>query len=134
MFGIKDQLRWVVKAAFELSFFLLIVLFFIAMPGRAQDVRPVIRYANILGGSGSDQPAAVAVGPGGYLYVTGLTTSVDFPNATRLSASHDALKGDLFVVKVDPSGGNVTYSVILGAGQPAAIAVVGTWNCRRRSA
>lgn len=85
--------------------------------------QPVIQFANVLGGSGSDMPAAVTIGPGGYIYITGLTTSADFPNANRLSASHDADRGDVFVGKVDPTGARIVYSVVVGAAQPVAMAV-----------
>jgi len=37
-------------------------------------------------------------------------------------ASHDPVNGDVFVVKVDPTGAKVVYSVIVGAVQPVAMA------------
>src|SRR5690349_7682143 len=98
-----------------------LVLFLQGLAG-AETVAPVIRYANLLGGSGRDTPEAVAVGPGGYIYIAGRTESTDFPNAKRLSDSHGLL-GDVFVVKLDPSGASIVYSVIVGGGQPSAIAV-----------
>jgi uncharacterized protein (TIGR03437 family) len=118
----KTHLTAILQAMFSLAGFVVSVTT-ISGATWAQNAGPVIRYANILGGSGSDKSSAVAVGPGGYLYITGRTASADFPNAKRLSASHDATNGDLFVVKVDPSGANLVYSVIVGAGQPVAIAV-----------
>lgn len=65
-----------------------------------QAPQPVIRYANTVGGSASNVPAAVAAGSDGSIYITGLTESSDFPGVTRLSASHSAQNGDLFVVKL----------------------------------
>jgi uncharacterized protein (TIGR03437 family) len=102
--------------------------FLFIVPLSAQNPRPVIRYANILGGSGSDTPTAVAVDAGGNLYITGRTTSRDFPYAKRLSTSHDASGGDVFVVKIDPSGASLVYSVIIGSATPVAIAVDSSGN------
>ena len=89
-----------------------LVLFLQVLAG-AETVAPVIRYANVLGGSGRDTPKAVAVGPGGYVYITGRTESTDFPNAKRLSDSHDII-GDVFVVKLDPTGANIVFVVCPG--------------------
>jgi uncharacterized protein (TIGR03437 family) len=81
----------------------------------------VVTYANILGGSASNLPAAVTAGSDGSLYITGRTTSSDFPGAVRLSTSHNPAQGDLFVVKVDPTGAKIVYSAIVGAAQPVEI-------------
>src|SRR3954452_14161825 len=90
---------------------LLLVAWSFAIPTEAQDVRPVIRYANTMGGSGSDGVSAIAVDSVGFIYITGLTTSTDFPSATRLSAStlspSAGSQGAAFVTKIDPSGESV---------------------------
>src|SRR5437870_1518589 len=90
----------------------------------AEEGRSVIRYANLMGGSDSDKPAAVTTDAAGYIYITGQTTSADFPITKRFAAPHaPSFYSDIFVVKIDPSGGAIVYSVIVGAGQPAAIVV-----------
>jgi hypothetical protein len=54
-----------------------------------------------LGGSGTDQGLAIAVDPSGSIYISGLTTSVDFP---AINGFDSVLSGglDAFVVKVAP--------------------------------
>jgi uncharacterized protein (TIGR03437 family) len=108
------------RLLFALSLPLLLSL---ATAARADEARPAVQYANILGGSQADKPTAVAAGPGGYLYITGKTSSADFPDARRLSTAPDAADGNVFVAKIDPSGGRLIYSVIIGGGNPVAIAV-----------
>ncbi|QOY88157.1 SBBP repeat-containing protein [Paludibaculum fermentans] len=90
----------------------------------AQTARPVIRYANVLGGSALDSATAITTDFAGNVYITGTTASADFPNAKRLAprpASPDYQYQDLFVAKIDPSGANILYSVLLGPGTPSAI-------------
>ena len=91
----------------------------------AQKAHPVIRYANTLGGSGAETPYAIATDKIGNVYITGTTDSTDFPNAKRLAPpplTNDIL-GDMFIAKIDPSGANLIYSVLLGPGKPSAIIV-----------
>jgi len=74
-----------------------------------------LTYATFLGGSGADQGFGIAVDSSGQAYVTGGTTSVDFPAAsgpgydTSLSGEADA-----FVVKLSASGTALTYATFLG--------------------
>lgn len=107
-----------------------IFIFLTASALSAQQVRPVIQYANFFGGSGTDSPLAVTAGSDGSVYMVGLTTSADFPNATYLSPSDGAGTDHLFVVKLDPTGALLQYNVIVGAAgtQTAAIAVDETGN------
>jgi uncharacterized protein (TIGR03437 family) len=108
------------------SFTFLLPMF--AVAAWAQSASPVIRYANLLGGAGSDKPSAVATDAAGNLYIAGQTASADFPNAKRLSSSGTSANGAVFVAKVDPSGGKLLYSTIVGGGQPAAIVVDSAGN------
>jgi hypothetical protein len=71
-------------------------------------------YSTFLGGSGRDTGLGIAVDNAGNCYVTGGTTSVDFPrvnagNWTTLSGG-----GDAFVTKLDAGGLNAVYSTYLG--------------------
>ena len=102
---------------------LFIFLLMVTAVAGAQGAGPIIRYANILGGSRTESVAAVAVDQDGALYVTGLTDSTDFPSTAQLAPSHIPDKKDIFVAKVDPSGAQVVYSVTVGTGTPVAIAV-----------
>lgn len=63
-----------------------------------------LQYASFLGGGGSnDEPRALAVDPQGNIYLTGTTSSTDFP--TTPDAYDDELYGfsDIFVAKFDLS-------------------------------
>jgi len=62
-------------------------------------------YSTYLGGSGSDSGAKIAVDAAGSVYVTGLSTSIDFPTASPLQSacagggtSYDCF--DAFVAKI----------------------------------
>jgi hypothetical protein len=70
-------------------------------------------YATYMGGSGDDQGAAIAVDSSGEAYVTGSTTSPNFPLVSPLSA---ALGGgrDAFVLKLNALGSMLLFSTYLG--------------------
>ncbi|HEX8117756.1 MAG TPA: SBBP repeat-containing protein, partial [Pyrinomonadaceae bacterium] len=72
-------------------------------------------YATFHGGSNSDSGAGIAVGPDGSAYVTGTTTSNDFPVANALKSSLAVNDfQDAFVTKLSPDGQTLTYSTYLG--------------------
>jgi uncharacterized repeat protein (TIGR01451 family) len=70
-------------------------------------------YVTYLGGGGDDRGFGVAVDPKGAAYVTGQTSSLDFPVA---GAVQPALNGaaNAFVTKLNPSGSALAYSTFLG--------------------
>jgi hypothetical protein len=72
-------------------------------------------YCTFLGGSGDEIGRAIAADSDGNAYVTGQTTSTDFPTARPLQPSH-AKGADAFVTKIDPSGGALVFSTYLGGG------------------
>ncbi len=69
-------------------------------------------YATYLGGSGMDFGAGIAVDATGAAYVTGHTTSSDFPMVTPTQAN--AGQADIFVTKVNPVGSAWAYATTLG--------------------
>jgi hypothetical protein len=77
-------------------------------------IDPVLAYSTYLGGSAIDQAAAIAVDSAGNAYVTGSTTSLDFPvSAGAPDSSFNGFE-DAFVTKLDPTGTTLIYSTYLG--------------------
>ncbi len=77
-------------------------------------------YSTYLGGHGNDSGAAIAVDSAGNAYVTGRTTSNDFPTtagALQLvnnGGSFDEGNGNAFVTKLNATGSDLLYSTYLG--------------------
>jgi uncharacterized protein (TIGR03437 family) len=71
-------------------------------------------YGRYLGGSGPELGLAIAVDFPGAAYVTGLTSSNDFPTINPLQASHGGGDTDGFVAKIAVNGGSLDYSTYLG--------------------
>src|SRR5262249_45385721 len=82
-------------------------------------------YATYLGGHGVDNGLGIAVDGQGSAYVTGSTTSSDFPTLSAAQATN-AGATDAFVTKLAPAGNALVYSTYLGGAatdQGFAIAV-----------
>ena len=78
-------------------------------------------YSTYLGGSGGDAGYGIAVSGLGFVYVTGLTTSNDFPTANPIQAANNSpSSGSAFVAQLTPDGSALVYSTYLGGacGQP----------------
>src|SRR2546425_238817 len=74
-------------------------------------------YSTYLGGSSGDFANGIAVDATGSAYVTGTTTSADFP--TTPGAAQTTFGGglvDAFVTKLNPTGSALVYSTHLGGG------------------
>ena len=76
-------------------------------------IDPVLVYSTYLGGSSLDRGYDIAVDTSGNAYITGLTESTDFPTASGYAGSY-AGNGDVFVTKIDASGGSLVYSTYIG--------------------
>ena len=70
-------------------------------------------YATYLGGTGDDRGTGIAVNAAGAIYVTGFTSSTNFPTATPLQISNGG-GFDAFLAKLNPSGSALLYSTYLG--------------------
>ena len=71
-----------------------------------------VLYSTYLGGGADDSGRAIAADAEGNAYVTGVTSSSDFPRRGRQAATGGA--GDAFVAKLEPDGGTLAYATRLG--------------------
>jgi hypothetical protein len=71
-------------------------------------------YSTYLGGSGYDSAADIAVDSAGNAYVTGGTSSTDFPTINPLQPSNGGGSADAFAAKLNPTGSALIYSTYLG--------------------
>ena len=88
-------------------------------------------YSTYLGGSGDDQGQGIVVDGSGNAYVTGSTTSTNFPTTNPLQPSFGGDLRDAFVTKINPTGTAFVYSTYLGGrgdDQGLGIAVDGARN------
>jgi hypothetical protein len=72
-----------------------------------------IEYSTYIGGSGIDETCDAVVDSSGTVYVTGYTSSSNFPT---VDAYDDEIGGviDCFVFSMDPDGNSLSYSTYLG--------------------
>jgi hypothetical protein len=77
-------------------------------------IDPVLQYSTFLGGTTSDAANAIAVDTNGDAYITGRTSSADFP--TSSGSVQTSLRGatNAFVTELNPTGSAVVYSTYLG--------------------
>jgi Abnormal spindle-like microcephaly-assoc'd, ASPM-SPD-2-Hydin/Beta-propeller repeat len=106
--------------------------------GRSLTIDPVLDFATYLGGrSGTDTIRSITSDANGNDYVTGSTSSTDFPIANALQPKCGGCddtfgpKSDAFIAKFDPTGHTLIYSTYLGGSdvdEGHSIAVDGNGN------
>jgi uncharacterized repeat protein (TIGR01451 family) len=89
--------------------------------GRYDHTQPLtidpLVYSTFLGGSSTDQAFAVASDSAGDTFVTGSTSSLDFPTVSPYQGSlagGSTTKNDEFITEINPAGTAVVYSTYLG--------------------
>jgi hypothetical protein len=81
-------------------------------------------YSTYLGGSNSDGGYGIAADASGNAYLTGYTSSSDFPTANAMQPSLNGSFSDAFVAKLNPSGTAFVYSTYFGgSGYDGAFAI-----------
>jgi beta-propeller repeat-containing protein/ASPM-SPD-2-Hydin domain-containing protein/HYDIN/CFA65/VesB family protein len=86
-------------------------------------------YSTYLGGSGDEQGLGIAVDSAGNAYVTGNTTSTNFPTMNPLQPAFGGGFYDAFVAELNAAGSALVYSTYLGGSnedQGFSIAVDGS--------
>ena len=71
-------------------------------------------YSTYLGGNGTDAGRGIAADSSGNAYVTGSTSSTNFPTVNPLQVN--TTSGGAFVTKLNPQGSALIYSTLLGGG------------------
>jgi len=71
-------------------------------------------FSTFLGGNGEDFGEAIAVDSGGSIYLTGATSSSNFPVLHALQPSPKSVAGHAFVTKLNTIGSQLLYSTYLG--------------------
>ena len=66
-----------------------------------------------LGGSGDDSGSSVPIDGSNNVYIAGTTSSANFPTHGPAFPNSAGLS-DIFVTKIDPTGGNIVYSTYIG--------------------
>jgi Big-like domain-containing protein/beta-propeller repeat-containing protein len=71
-------------------------------------------YSTFMGGSGYDYGHDIAVDSTGSAYVTGWTSSTNFPTRNAMQPASGGGQYDAFVFKLNPAGSDLVYSTYLG--------------------
>jgi uncharacterized repeat protein (TIGR01451 family) len=75
-------------------------------------IDPVLSYSSYLGGTAIDSANAITNDDLGNAYVTGVTTSTDFPTLGAFQGTNNGTNA--FLTKMSPDGGSVIFSTYLG--------------------
>ena len=73
-----------------------------------------LTYSTLLGGDANDDCLSIAIDAAGSAYVTGSTSSDNFPTLGALQPTRNGFGADAFVTKLSPSGSSLVHSTYLG--------------------
>jgi len=76
-----------------------------------------LTYSTYLGGSGLDWGSGISLGTDATAYLTGFTTSTDFPMENAYQAVYGGGDNDIFVTALDSAGSALAYSSYLGGSE-----------------
>jgi hypothetical protein len=82
--------------------------------GRPLVIDPVLIYSTYFGGNASDSSNGIAVDSTGSAYVTGDTSSTNFPITSGGLQTTSGGASDVFIGKLNPAGSALVYSTYLG--------------------
>jgi hypothetical protein len=71
-------------------------------------------YSTYIGGSNNDEGRGIAIDAAGNAYVTGFTSSTDFPTTADALQRTKRPNQEAFLLKLNPAGNGVTYATYLG--------------------
>ena len=72
-------------------------------------------YSTFIGGTGDDTAISIAVDSIGCVYITGYTSSLDFPTTEEaFNRTHNGGENDAFVCKLSTDGASLIYSTYIG--------------------
>ncbi len=71
-------------------------------------------YSTFLGGNSGDYGSGIAVDSAGNAYISGATSSTDFPTVNAIQPAFGGGSGDGFVAKINANGSALVYSTYLG--------------------
>jgi hypothetical protein len=78
-------------------------------------IDPILSYSTYLGGATNQVLAGIAVDSSGFAYVTGYTSSTDFPTTTgALQTKLSNTSNNAFIAKLKQNGTGLVYSTFLG--------------------
>ena len=80
---------------------------------RINELGTELYFSTYIGGSSDDFASELAVDTYDYVYVTGVTSSPDFPMVRAYNDTYGGVS-DCFFSKLNPTGDNLTYSTYLG--------------------
>ena len=71
-------------------------------------------WSTYLGGSLAEESSYIDIDASGNVYLTGSTSSTDFPLVSPIQSSHAGGSADLFIAKLNAAGSNLLFSTYLG--------------------